>query len=170
MNLTEHVVLITGGSRGLGRAFAQALVAAGAHVAITARGASELHEIAAQLSSAADQVIAIPADVVDPEAAPRVVAETEQRLGPITSLINNAGQFRAFGRIGDLDPLEWWNEVEVNSQPALDLARTRAAKPAAPPRSPLGLLACEHHRRRMMGPDLESLPWAHFLPIVPAVN
>lgn len=114
MNLTEQVVLITGGSRGLGRAFAQALVAAGARVAITARGGSELHEIAAQLSSAADQVIAIPADVVDPEAAPRVVAETEQRLGPITLLINNAGQFRAFGRIGDMDPLEWWNEVEVN--------------------------------------------------------
>lgn len=114
MNLTEQVVLITGGSRGLGRAFAQALVAAGARVAITARGASELHEIAAQLSSAADQVIAIPADVVDPEAAPRVVAETEQRLGPITLLINNAGQFRAFGRIGGMDPLEWWNEVEVN--------------------------------------------------------
>ena len=64
MNLTEQVVLITGGSRGLGRAFAQALVAAGARVAITARGASELHEIAAQLSSAAGQVIAIPADVV----------------------------------------------------------------------------------------------------------
>jgi NAD(P)-dependent dehydrogenase (short-subunit alcohol dehydrogenase family) len=114
MDLTEQVVLITGGSRGLGRAFAQALVAAGARVAITARGASGLHETAAQLSAAADQLIAIPADAVDPAAAPRVVAETEQRLGPITLLINNAGQFRAFGRIGDIDPLEWWGEVEVN--------------------------------------------------------
>ena len=123
MNLTKQVVLITGGSRGLGRAFAQALVAAGARVAITARGASELHEIAAQLSSAADQVIAIPADVVDPEAAPRVVAETEQRLGPITLLINNAGQFRAFGRIGDMDSLEWWNEVEVPGQAFLSAFR-----------------------------------------------
>jgi NAD(P)-dependent dehydrogenase (short-subunit alcohol dehydrogenase family) len=82
MDLTGQVVLITDGSRGFGRAFAQALVAAGARVAITARGASELHEIAAQLSSAADQVIAIPGDVIDPKAAPRVVAETEQRLGP----------------------------------------------------------------------------------------
>ena len=104
MNLTEQVALITGGSRGLGRAFAQALVAAGARVAITARGASELHEIAAQLSSAADQVIAIPADVVDPEAASRVVAETEQRLGPITLLINNAGQFGVAIATGQL-----WN-------------------------------------------------------------
>jgi NAD(P)-dependent dehydrogenase (short-subunit alcohol dehydrogenase family) len=114
MNLTKQVILITGGSRGLGRAFAQALVAAGARVAITARSAPELNETAAQLSATADQAIAIPVDVVDPEAAPRVVAETEQRLGPITLLINNAGQFRAFGRIGDLDPLEWWNEVEAN--------------------------------------------------------
>jgi len=114
MDLTEQVVLITGGSRGLGRAFAQALVAAGARVAITARGAAELNETAAQLSSAADQVVAIPADVVDPEAAPRAVAEAEQRLGPITLLINNAGQFRAFGPIGVVDPGAWWNEVEIN--------------------------------------------------------
>ena len=60
MDLTGQVVLITGGSRGLGRAFAQALVAAGARVAITARSALELHETAAQLSSAANQAIAIP--------------------------------------------------------------------------------------------------------------
>ena len=114
MDLTGQVVLITGGSRGLGRAFAQALVAAGARVAITARSAPELHETAAQLSSAADQVIAIPADAIDPEAAPRVVATAEQRLGPITLLINNAGQFRAFGPIGVVNPSAWWNEVEVN--------------------------------------------------------
>jgi NAD(P)-dependent dehydrogenase (short-subunit alcohol dehydrogenase family) len=114
MDLTGQVILITGGSRGLGRAFAQALVAAGARVAITARSAPELHETAAQLSPAADQVIAIPADAVDPEAAPRVVATAEQRLGPITLLINNAGQFRAFGPIGVVNPSAWWNEVEVN--------------------------------------------------------
>jgi NAD(P)-dependent dehydrogenase (short-subunit alcohol dehydrogenase family) len=114
MDLTGQVVLITGGSRGLGRAFAQALLAAGARVAITARSAPELHETAAQLSSAADQVVAIPADASDPQAAPKVVTTVEQRLGPITLLINNAGQFRAFGPIGVVDPIAWWNEVEVN--------------------------------------------------------
>jgi 3-oxoacyl-[acyl-carrier protein] reductase len=71
MNLTGQVVLITGGSRGLGRAFAQSLLAAGARVAITARSAPELRETAAQLSSAANHVIAIPADAADPEAAPQ---------------------------------------------------------------------------------------------------
>jgi NAD(P)-dependent dehydrogenase (short-subunit alcohol dehydrogenase family) len=114
MNLTEQVALITGGSRGLGRAFAQALLAAGARVAITGRTVPELHETAAQLSSAASQVLYIPADATDPHGAPQVVTTVEQRLGPITLLINNAGQFRAFGSIGVVDPIAWWNEVEVN--------------------------------------------------------
>ena len=63
MDLTGQIALITGGSRGLGRAFAQALLAAGARVAITSRSASELHETAAQLSSESSQVLDIPADV-----------------------------------------------------------------------------------------------------------
>jgi len=59
-------------------------------------------------------MVTIPADVTDPAAAPQVVAVVEQRLGPITLLINNAGQFRAFGPIATVDQLAWWNEVEVN--------------------------------------------------------
>jgi len=81
MDLTGQVVLITGGSRGLGRAFAQALLAAGARVAIIDILAAELHETAAQLSSVANQVVAIRADVTDPQAAPQVVTTVEERLG-----------------------------------------------------------------------------------------
>jgi NAD(P)-dependent dehydrogenase (short-subunit alcohol dehydrogenase family) len=114
MDLAGQVALITGGSRGLGRAFAQALLAAGARVAITGRTAPSLHETAVQLSSAANQVLAIPADATDPQGAPHVVTTVEQHLGPITLLINNAGQNRAFGPIGVVDPIAWWNQVEVN--------------------------------------------------------
>ena len=114
MDLTGHVALVTGGSRGLGRAFAQALLSAGARVAITARSAHELRDTAAQLTSARDRVLAIPADAAEPVAAPEIVAKVEQQLGPITLLINNAGQFRAFGPIQAVDPAAWWNEVEVN--------------------------------------------------------
>jgi NAD(P)-dependent dehydrogenase (short-subunit alcohol dehydrogenase family) len=114
MDLTGQVALITGGSRGLGRGFAQALVAAGARVVITGRTEPVLRETAMQLSSASNQVLAIPADATDPQRAPQVVTMVEQRLGPITLLINNAGQNRAFGPIGAVDPTEWWNEVQVN--------------------------------------------------------
>src|SRR5208283_215852 len=69
---------------------------------------------AAQLSAAGDQVVAIPADATDPGAAPKVVATAQERLGPITLLINNAGQSRAVGPIRAVDPIAWWNEVEVN--------------------------------------------------------
>jgi NAD(P)-dependent dehydrogenase (short-subunit alcohol dehydrogenase family) len=112
MDLTGQVALVTGAGRGLGRDFAQALAAAGARVGITARSADELHALVAGLPEG--QALALPADVTDPTAAAEVVAAVEQRLGPLTLLVNNAGQFRAFGAIGSVDPTEWWREVEVN--------------------------------------------------------
>ncbi len=114
MDLSGQVALITGGSRGLGKAFAQALIETGARVAITGRSAPELNETVAQLGSGSNQVLAVPADVTNPEGAPQVVTTVEQTLGPISILINNAGQFRALGPIGVVDPVAWWNEVEVN--------------------------------------------------------
>jgi NAD(P)-dependent dehydrogenase (short-subunit alcohol dehydrogenase family) len=42
------------------------------------------------------------------------VAEVEQKFGPMTLLINNAGQFRAFGLVEIMDPIAWRNEIEVN--------------------------------------------------------
>jgi NAD(P)-dependent dehydrogenase (short-subunit alcohol dehydrogenase family) len=58
--------------------------------------------------------LALPADVTNPSAAEQVVATTEAQLGPISLLINNAGQFRAFGPIGTVDPQLWWQEIEIN--------------------------------------------------------
>ena len=71
-----------GSSRGLDRAFAQALLAAGARAAITGRTAPEVHETAAQLSSAANQVLAIPADTTDPQGVPQVVTTNRGLRAP----------------------------------------------------------------------------------------
>jgi NAD(P)-dependent dehydrogenase (short-subunit alcohol dehydrogenase family) len=114
MDLTGQVALITGGSRGLGRAFAQALAAAGARVAITARSAQELQDTATAIALTPGQVLSLAADVTDPAATQQVVVAAEQQLGPITLLINNAGLLRAFGPIGTVDPSAWWQEIEVN--------------------------------------------------------
>lgn len=114
MDLTEQVVLITGGSRGLGLAFAQAFAEADARIAITGRSPDALQQALAQLNRPPKQIHAVCADVTDQQEAEHVIATIEDQLGPITVLINNAGQFRALGPIGVVDPALWWREIEIN--------------------------------------------------------
>ena len=134
MDLTGHVALITGASRGLGRAFAQALADRGARVAITARSADALEQTVSELGQAPRHIVGFPADVTDPRATAEVVAAVEAQLGTISLLINNAGQFRAFGPIGVVDPTLWWREIEINvrgpflyAQAVLPLMRAQGA-------------------------------------------
>ena len=110
----DQVVLITGGGRGLGRAFAVALAQAGAQVAVTARSEAELAETVELIRQAGGRALALPADVTDRHAVAGVVAAAESRLGPIDVLINSAGSFRALGNAAQVDPDEWWREVEIN--------------------------------------------------------
>ena len=114
MNLSGQIALITGGGRGLGRAFAQALAEAGMHVVVTARSEEQLQETVQRIQGQGGAATAIPADVTDGVAVQQLVASVEEQLGGIALLVNNAGTFRAFGRIADIDPEEWWREVEIN--------------------------------------------------------
>lgn len=114
MDLSGQVVVITGGSRGLGLAFAHALAEAGARIAITGRSPEALQQALTQLNRPSAQIMAVPADVTDQQAAEYVIATVEEQLGPITVLINNAGQLRALGPIGAIDPTLWWREIEIN--------------------------------------------------------
>lgn len=114
MHLNGQVALITGGSKGLGRAFARALAEAGAQVAVTARHEPELRDTVAEIEERGGRGFAFPADVTDGRAVSRLVAAAEEVLGPIDLLVNNAGVLRAFGSPAEVDPDEWWREVEVN--------------------------------------------------------
>ena len=58
--------------------------------------------------------MALPADVTDYHAVVGVVAAAERELGPIDVLINSAGSFQALGNAAQVDPAEWWREVEIN--------------------------------------------------------
>ncbi len=114
MPLTDQIILITGGGRGLGHAFADALAAAGAHVVVTARSVPELQRTVDAITQRGGRATAMPADVTDPAAIQRVVMTIEAHVGPIDLLINSAGTFRAFGAIATVDPDDWWREVEIN--------------------------------------------------------
>jgi len=86
-DLEDKVVLITGGSRGLGLVMARQLIARRARVAVCARDPDELRRARAEL----DGLVTVTCDVTDADALERMVAEVTAQLGPIDCLINNAG-------------------------------------------------------------------------------
>jgi 3-oxoacyl-[acyl-carrier protein] reductase len=89
---TDQVALVTGGSRGLGRATVRRLAAHGAAVAINYATRSDIAEaLAAEIRAAGGRAIAVGADVADAAAVNAMAARTEAELGTISILVNNAG-------------------------------------------------------------------------------
>jgi NAD(P)-dependent dehydrogenase (short-subunit alcohol dehydrogenase family) len=89
LELENKVVLVTGGSKGIGLACARAFIAEGAKVAIVSRSKVNLTVAARDLGK--DRVLALAADLVQPAAARAVIAEVEAKLGPVEILVNSAG-------------------------------------------------------------------------------
>jgi 3-oxoacyl-[acyl-carrier protein] reductase len=107
---TSRVALVTGGSRGIGRACALALAGAGHRVAVCYRADKEgAAETAAAITEAGGEALPIAADVADPAALDGAVKEIESTWGPVQILVNNAGITRdgLLLRMSD----EQWGEV-----------------------------------------------------------
>jgi NAD(P)-dependent dehydrogenase (short-subunit alcohol dehydrogenase family) len=114
LSLAGQVAVITGGGRGLGRAFARSLAAAGAKVALIARSEGQLVETAAEITAAGGAAIWFAADVTDWTAANRIVDQVERQLGPVNLLVNNAGAATTLGPVAETEPRDWWRCFEVN--------------------------------------------------------
>jgi 3-oxoacyl-[acyl-carrier protein] reductase len=108
LGLQGRVALVTGGSKGIGRACAAAFAAEGARLVLCARGAEGLARVAEELGAKGAEVLTIPTDLAEPEAARRVVEATLARFGKLDILVNNAGAIRG----GDFlsTPAEQWAE------------------------------------------------------------
>lgn len=91
LGLRGRVVLVTGGSKGIGAAIGRGFAEEGARVALCARGPEELEATAAELRGAGAEVLAIPADLLQEGEAERVVRETEAAFGAVDVLVNNLG-------------------------------------------------------------------------------
>ena len=94
LGLRDTVVLITGGSKGIGLACAQAFADEGARIAIASRTRDHLELALAALQARGAHAVAIEADLGQPEQAARMVREVESKLGPIGVLVNSAGAAR----------------------------------------------------------------------------
>lgn len=111
--LNGQVALVTGAGRGIGRATAEALAAAGASVVIAARSAGQLAETAESIAAAGGAVMSRTVDVRDSEAIQDLVLETASRFGPISLLVNNAGTAGPAGNDWEVDAQAWWECIEV---------------------------------------------------------
>jgi NAD(P)-dependent dehydrogenase (short-subunit alcohol dehydrogenase family) len=89
---TNEVAMVTGSSRGIGRAIAKTLAARGAAVCINyATSAREAEAAASEIAATGGRAIALQADVADADAVTRMVARATAELGPVSILVNNAG-------------------------------------------------------------------------------
>ncbi|MGH2469118.1 MAG: SDR family NAD(P)-dependent oxidoreductase [Chloroflexota bacterium] len=118
------MAIVTGGGRGLGRAYVEGLAAAGARVAAADTLERELKETAAAVRAAGRELSTFALDVTQRSAVEDMVQDVQRRLGPVDLLVNNAGIATAIGPIWQIDPDDWWREVTVNLYGEFLFART----------------------------------------------
>jgi 3-oxoacyl-[acyl-carrier protein] reductase len=128
LDLSGHVALVTGGSRGIGAAIALALAAAGSAVAVNYRErASDAEAVVAKIKAAGGRAIAVAADVSHGAAVKAMVERASTALGPIDILINNAG-IAIVRSVDDLSEAEFDLTIAVNLKSAF--LCTQAVLPA----------------------------------------
>ncbi|HMG26479.1 MAG TPA: SDR family oxidoreductase [Acidimicrobiia bacterium] len=121
--LDGKAALVTGGTRGIGRAIAEGFVAAGAAVCVMARKQDELDETLAALGSVGPAVTVYAGSAGDPPAIEAGVAHCVNELGGLDILVNNAGTNPTFGPMIETEPRAVRKVLEVNLEGPLLLAQ-----------------------------------------------
>ncbi|ADO69891.1 SDR family NAD(P)-dependent oxidoreductase [Stigmatella aurantiaca] len=132
LELTGKAALVTGSSRGIGRAIAFALAREGARLCLSARNAEPLEQTATQLRAEGAQVTTAVGDVATPEGARAAVDATVRAFGTVDILVNNVGGSGGAGSFEHATPGQWTEVLERNllaavwcSQRAVDTMRER---------------------------------------------
>jgi 3-oxoacyl-[acyl-carrier protein] reductase len=113
-DLTGRVALVTGGSRGIGRAVSLALAEAGAEIAVNYHSRErEAEEVLSRVQSYGRRCIKVRADVSVAADASRMVKSVEEELGAVTILVNNAGIARP-RRLEEITEEDWDTTIDVN--------------------------------------------------------
>lgn len=112
MQLEGRKALVTGAGRGIGRAIARGLAAAGAQVALLARTRAQLEAVAAEVG--APQSLVLCADLASQEEVRRAFGRLEQAWGGVDILVNNAGILGPIGPVQQVDAAAWLEAVRIN--------------------------------------------------------
>ena len=122
----KGVALITGGSRGIGRATVEAFVESGYRVAFTYAAAEKAaQDLVAELEKKGAKVIALQADVRNAERADEVFRSVEKELGPLSVLVNNAGIRRDVSLL-NMKPSDWHDVIDTNLTGPFNYSRLAA--------------------------------------------
>jgi NAD(P)-dependent dehydrogenase (short-subunit alcohol dehydrogenase family) len=112
--LTDKIALVTGASRGIGKAVALALAGAGAHVVALARTTGGLEELDDAIQKAGGSATLVPADLKDGSALDRLGASLHERYKRLDVLVANAAILGALTPLSHADPKMWSELLEVN--------------------------------------------------------
>jgi len=125
VRLANQVALVTGASRGIGRAIAIACAREGAEVVVTGRDAKALDETAHRVAEAGSRAFPIVQDVSDVAGTQRMVERVASERGRLDLLVNNAGLYQV-RPILDIDESDWDNLMDTNLRGAFFCAQAAA--------------------------------------------
>ena len=111
MNVAGKTVVITGASRGIGTEAARVFAAAGANVALIARGSDAIEKLATEIG---EQAIALSCDVASYASVEDAIAKAKETFGSVDILINNAGVIEPISHLASADPDEWGTVIDIN--------------------------------------------------------
>lgn len=112
--LDGKVAVITGGGRGIGRAIALRCAAAGADVAIAARSADQIEEVAGLIEAQGRRALPVVTDLREPDQVTRLAETVSAELGDVDLLVNNSGIAGPMQVLWEIDPKDWEETVKVN--------------------------------------------------------
>jgi 2-deoxy-D-gluconate 3-dehydrogenase len=125
-DLSGKQALVTGASKGIGRAIALAYAEAGADVALVSRSAESLAEVGKEIEALGRRAVVIPADLTDRDAATGAVAAAVDALGHLDILVNNAGGSNFMVEFKDLRLSGWDKLMRLNLDSAMVVCHAAA--------------------------------------------
>lgn len=113
-DLKDKLALVTGASRGIGAASAEALARAGAHVILVARNGKQMEEVEERIHAAGGSATIAPLDLTDGEAIVKLSAAVAERWGKLDILLLNAGMLGSLTPVQDIDLKEYGRILNLN--------------------------------------------------------